>query len=329
MADLSPDSERKILERMLDRAEAEDAGLLVSDLRGYSRDERITWRDLAAFLGCTTEALDRIALCKMPRPGEMFGRDAEVIAGGYVDSGRLLSLLRLLSFRRLVRGVSFTAEPSEARESRTSWDAAAPALMAARDAEADEAADLLHQAAAQGMAEMIRHLIAEERFDPNRLDREGRSALEVALRAGRASAAQALLEAGARCDFHTAEGATALHLAAHRGLDRIVAVLLSHRLDVDARDMGGLTPLHMAVLGRNVSTAALLIEHGADVHAMDAQGRSPLHHAAGAGSTDAIRLLLSSGADPTPRDAEGLTPADLASSANVRMLLRPSGEAGS
>ena len=72
-----------------------DAPLLAVALSHYMEAEGITWDQLATNLGCTTESLDAVAMCRPPRK-DHFSADVTSIAGKFVDAKRLLPLLRRL-----------------------------------------------------------------------------------------------------------------------------------------------------------------------------------------------------------------------------------------
>ena len=116
-------------------------------------------------------------------------------------------------------------------------------------------------------------------IDANSLDRDGRTALQVAVRYGHLEAARLLLDTGASVDARDADGWTALHLAAQDG-------------DTDL--------------------LRLLVERGADVESADPYRYRALHLAARDGHAAACELLIDAGADASARIDVGFTPADLA-----------------
>ncbi len=70
---------------------------------------------------------------------------------------------------------------------------------------------------------------------------------------------------------------------------------------------------------------ALLHKLGAEVNAGDNDGWTPLHKAAVYGETKAAALLGELGADPEARNKLGNTPLDVATSEEVKALLRNPG----
>ena len=104
---------------------APDAPLLAPQLARHIQAEGLTWPELAASLGTTSDGLNHIALCRPPRP-DSFAADVEAIAGDYVAPDRLLNLLRRLQIME-----AFASHAAEA----SAYDARATGgmLLAARD----------------------------------------------------------------------------------------------------------------------------------------------------------------------------------------------------
>ena len=65
-----------------------------------------------------------------------------------------------------------------------------------------------------------------------------------------------------------------------------------------------------------------LLEKGADADAEDSNGETPLVAAAAGGDALIVKLLLDHGADPSRRDGWKRTPLSVATSEEVRGLLR-------
>ena len=83
-----------------------------------------------------------------------------------------------------------------------------------------------------------------------------------------------LLEAGADPNG-TAEGIPFLHLAVRAGRADVAAALIAGGAKLDAVDAEGCQPLHAAVLHGHVSLAELLIEAGAAVNARAHDAKTP------------------------------------------------------
>src|SRR5690348_709477 len=97
--------------------------LLAGPLTLYQDQERLTDKQLAARLGCSVEALHRLALCERPRPAPDFREDVAHIAE-YIqaDAMQLAMLIR-------------AAESREALHQQTRQNTTPQALLAARDNE--------------------------------------------------------------------------------------------------------------------------------------------------------------------------------------------------
>ena len=116
--------------RLVQRALETDAPLLAAPLHAYAQAEGLDWAALAAALGCAPDDLNRIALCRPPRPAR-FVEDTHEVAAGCADPDRLLSLLRRLQ-------ILDTFRADRAAESHAAYHSA-QALLAARDREEDPA----------------------------------------------------------------------------------------------------------------------------------------------------------------------------------------------
>jgi ankyrin repeat protein len=103
----------------------------------------------------------------------------------------------------------------------------------------------------------------------------------------------------------------------------VLELLLDAGADVAARDASnGFTPLHVAARHGNACAVRALLARGADVDAADRAGETALMWAAHLGKEYAAQALLFCGADATLRDDDGRTAADIASTSDLRALLR-------
>jgi ankyrin repeat protein len=176
--------------------------------------------------------------------------------------------------------------------------------------------------------------------DPRLLEaeREGVSALRVAVYHGHPDVARIFVERGARLDVFdasaigetarlsellaedrslanafAADGFTPLGLASFFAHPAAARMLLANgaQVNVPSRNAQRVAPIHSAVAGGDVEIVRDLLASGADVHARES-GFTPLHGAAAEGNAEMVRLLLAYAADPEARSDTGKTPADMA-----------------
>ncbi len=97
-----------------------------------------------------------------------------------------------------------------------------------------------------------------ERYSIEILNRQGQTALQVAIRQGSLSIVKMLVAAGAHVDH------THLGNAAERGVIYILEYLVPFVSDIDAADSEGKTALAKACLARKKNTTKALLRNGAD-----------------------------------------------------------------
>ena len=104
--------------------------------------------------------------------------------------------------------------------------------------------------------------------------------LHSAATQGHAGLVRALLEGGAAADTRNHQGATALHFAAFGNSGAVLNVLMSAGAAVDARESSqGATALHFAAFGNHTDAVRVLHEGGAAMDATDDGGATALHTA--------------------------------------------------
>ena len=142
------------------------------------------------------------------------------------------------------------------------------------DIKGPEGSTLLHAAASQGNADLVRSLL-ERGADPARPGPGGEPILLSYLRGGLAALAVESIAKGADVNAKDALGRTALHLAVEKGLDEAVSALLERGADPNTADNGDLTALEVARDWGFPSLAALLTAKGAQ------PARPKVHHLKG------------------------------------------------
>jgi uncharacterized protein len=158
----------------------------------------------------------------------------------------------------------------------------------------------------------------------NAADRDGTTALSIAVAQGEAGVVGALLAAGADPNTADRNGATPMCSATEFGSPTIVNELLKAGADVNRPDEAGVTPL-MCASAHNQAVVGILLARGADANARTENGRTALM---GAGGAEAAKLLIRSGADVNAVDKQGNTALSLATHfgrGEVARILRRAG----
>ncbi|KAL2505118.1 Ankyrin repeat domain-containing protein [Abeliophyllum distichum] len=120
-----------------------------------------------------------------------------------------------------------------------------------------------------------------------------------------------LLENGYDIDLVDKDGFTALHLAIIGKKEAVISHLLRKGANPQARDLDGAAPLHYAVQVGALQTVKLLIKYKVDVNVADNEGWTPLHVAMQTRNRDIAKILLVNGADKTRRNKNGNSALDL------------------
>jgi len=128
----------------------------------------------------------------------------------------------------------------------------------------------------------------------NQTDEEGRTPLEVAVRAGEFALCEELLAKGAhatrRQDAET--GDTVLHVAVMQRREALVRLLVRNKAELAVQNKEGCTPLLLASAIGHEPILELLLQAGAALHLVDAHNRSALELALQAGHMGALKVLL-------------------------------------
>jgi uncharacterized protein len=153
-------------------------------------------------------------------------------------------------------------------------------LLAAATARADLALfgsywDNVARAAAQNDAFKVRQLVGSG-TNPNQVDDDGRTGLQIAAINGNLQIAAILLKASAHLDLKDKLGNTALHYAADRNQVPMAQLLLDVGAAVDPDNKNGMTPLMIAASRGNIEIIQALLAKGAKVAKTDFTGRDAL-----------------------------------------------------
>ena len=141
-------------------------------------------------------------------------------------------------------------------------------------------------------------------------DREGSTALLVAVMQDDLGAVKGLLARGAKVDAANRYRVTPLYVTALHGKTDMMAALLAAKADPNGAAPSGETLLMTSARAGIVTAMQLLIDSGARVDAREpAFNQTALMLAARSNSAEAIALLLDNGADIDARTSVGETPA--------------------
>ena len=125
-----------------------------------------------------------------------------------------------------------------------------------------------------------------------------------------------LIFAGSDVNASNKDGVTALHLAVRSGNMDLVKFLLNQNARLDLRDKNGQTPLHLACLStkNHAEVLKLLLEKydRTEINRRNINGKTALHLAILSNDLEAIRLLLNAGANPAKRTSGWDNAIDLA-----------------
>ncbi len=121
------------------------------------------------------------------------------------------------------------------------------------------------------------------------------------------SACSFLLKAGAEVNAKNKDGESALTIAVAYGNIKMAELLLIHGADIDNKDRDGFTPLMRAVFSGDFELVEVLLKNGASLNLKDNRGLTALNCAASRGASKSLELLLQYGADIAIPDCDGKT----------------------
>nr|XP_027071603.1 ankyrin-3-like [Coffea arabica] len=184
---------------------------------------------------------------------------------------------------------------------------------------------LLRCSARRGNADVASALI-EAGADVNDRDKEGQSAMSLAVKSGNIGVVQVLIESG-----YSMEHSVDLFLhdaAAMNRLDILEILCLGYSdIDMNSTDSRGQTALHLAAHHGHLDVVRFLVSEGSDPDVVDGKGWAPLHYATRKPTSkpsnscddlhraarteddvEAIKNCLGQGAKVNSRDQNGWTP---------------------
>lgn len=141
----------------------------------------------------------------------------------------------------------------------------------------------LHRACSSGMTKKHFLSLIKDGHDVNRKNKDGDTALHIAVRYHRYSMTEVLIDSGASCDIQNNTGETALHLAAkvrrHPGTgSQIFELVLRKSAHFHLSDTRGVTPLMLLAKKGDWSGFNRLLEKHGCSDQQDIDGNTVLHH---------------------------------------------------
>ncbi len=168
-----------------------------------------------------------------------------------------------------------------------------PAAAAPMVVETPEAAPLARDAGAAARMERVRRSL-EQGLDPNKADRDGRTALMMAAFEGYADVVELLLDHGAEVDRRDGAGRTAMMYASSGPFPETVDLLIRRGAEVDLADTAeGWTALMVAAAEGHQPVVEVLLRHGAHIRMTDQDGDAAIDHAREREQTHIVALLES------------------------------------
>lgn len=169
--------------------------------------------------------------------------------------------------------------------------------------------NLLHIAAANGQVAVVDLLIKRKLISINAKDRDGNTALILAVKNNHNQACKSLLNAGANHTLVDLFDRNALHWAVRLGhIDIVNTLSPSYKDLINSRSKQGTTSLSMAASSGHVEICEILLTAGANPNIPDEKGLNSMHTAARAGKVAVIQLLSKNKPLIDSRTLEGTTP---------------------
>jgi len=103
-------------------------------------------------------------------------------------------------------------------------------------------------------------------------------------------------------------GNNMLHYAAEWKFNNVIPIIIRHGVSVEEANATGETPIFMAVKTNSTSTIKVLVDNNANLNARDSQGNSILHTAVRWNSKESVEMLISYKMDINTHSLNGNTP---------------------
>ncbi|XP_071538837.1 transient receptor potential cation channel subfamily A member 1 homolog [Panulirus ornatus] len=164
---------------------------------------------------------------------------------------------------------------------------------------------VLHVAASKKAEDCLDSLLKNEDVKKNidEKDKDGYTALCIAVKKQYEKCAILLLNAGASPKVVCQQKLSLLHVAAENMKSFLIEKLLTFPgLDLNLQNKDGETPLHVAARKGSREACQMLLRKGARIDVQDENGRTALHLSAYQGHSSIVRLLIKSGANKRAKD---------------------------
>ena len=166
----------------------------------------------------------------------------------------------------------------------------------------------LMRASDKGHRDIVQ-LLCERGAEINAEDKEGKTALHVAVRTENIAVVKLLLKLGTNIEATEREsGDTALMIAARKGLDSIASILLQEGTIASRTNHEGKTALAYAASNGHEGVAKILLNSGVGLETQDDAGATPLSVAASWDKVEMVNMLLAAGGKVETRKHSGSTP---------------------
>jgi len=103
-------------------------------------------------------------------------------------------------------------------------------------------------------------------------------------------------------------GNNMLHYAVEWGLNNVIPIMIKNGVNIDSQNATGQTPLFIATKRDSTSTIKIFIENNANLNIRDNQGNSALHAAVRWNAVNSISYLIASGLEINASSLNGNTP---------------------
>ncbi|OAX79361.1 hypothetical protein ACJ72_06318, partial [Emergomyces africanus] len=174
----------------------------------------------------------------------------------------------------------------------------------------------------EGNEDELRALL-DKGVDLRAVNRDGQTALHIAVEKDNELLAELLLKAGSNTDAPSRDGSKPLYITAELGNLALANLLLRFNADVEScNDETGYTAFHRALLNGHTNVAKFLLDNDANIDTLTPGGHTPLFSAVIHNNLAMAEFLLENGANKCLRDDNGKTVDDLAEDTPMVELLR-------